>query len=136
MANSSKPDSSRAPQWDDTRMETLMGSLLRVGVVVSASIVAVGGVLYLLHFGAEPPHHRIFRGEPADLRSVSGIVRACAHGDSRAIIQTGLLLLIATPVARVAFAAYAFGRGRDRLYVAISLVVLAALLYGLLAPYF
>ena len=43
-----------APQWDDTTLETTMGSLLRLGVIISASIVAFGGLLYLLHFGARP----------------------------------------------------------------------------------
>jgi len=52
------------------------------------------------------------------------------HG--RGIIQLGLLFLIATPVARVAFAAFAFSIERDWLYVAISTFVLLVLLYSLL----
>jgi len=50
-----------------------------------------------------------------------------AHG----IIQLGLLLLIATPVARVAFSVVAFAAERDWLYVAITLIVLAILIYSL-----
>jgi uncharacterized membrane protein len=47
------------------------------------------------------------------------------------MIQLGLLFLIATPVARVAFSVYAFMRERDKTYVIITLIVLAILLYSL-----
>jgi uncharacterized membrane protein len=53
------------------------------------------------------------------------------HG--RGIIQLGLLLLIATPIARVAFAAYGFARQRDWMYVGIAAFVLSVLLYGVFA---
>ena len=43
------------------------------------------------------------------------------------IIQMGLLLLIATPVARVVFSVFAFAVQRDSLYVAVTLVVLVVL---------
>jgi uncharacterized membrane protein len=48
------------------------------------------------------------------------------------LIQLGLLLLIATPVARVAFSAAAFAMQRDRLYVVVALIVLAVLMYSLM----
>ena len=48
-------------------------------------------------------------------------------GRGRALIQLGLLLLIATPVARVAFSVFAFERQRDWTYVGITLFVLAVL---------
>jgi uncharacterized membrane protein len=51
-------------------------------------------------------------------------------GDPATIIQLGVLLLIATPVARVAFALVAFAIERDRLYVAVSATVLAVLLFS------
>ena len=50
---------------------------------------------------------------------------------SRGLIQFGLLLLIAVPVARVAFSVVAFALQRDRTYVVVTLIVLAVLLYGL-----
>jgi uncharacterized membrane protein len=42
-----------------------------------------------------------------------------------------LLVLIATPVARVAFLAYIFARQQDKLYTAVALIVLALLAYSL-----
>jgi uncharacterized membrane protein len=47
------------------------------------------------------------------------------------LIQLGLLLLIATPVARVAFSVAVFAMQRDRLYVVVALIVLAVLMYSL-----
>ena len=77
---------------------------------------------------------RTFNGEPAELRHAAGIIRAALAGDGRAAAALGLLLLIATPVARVALAAYAFVRERDRLYTAVALFVLTMLVASLAAP--
>lgn len=114
------------------KMEIVVGNLLRAGVALSAAVVFVGGVIYLVRHGAEIPNYHIFRGELADLRALSGIVRDALALRGRGIIQLGLVLLIATPVARVAFLIYAFARQGDRLYAVIASIVLALLVYGLL----
>lgn len=77
------------------------------------------------------PEYHTFRGEPNGLRSIAGIWQAVRAGRGRGIIQLGLLLLIATPVARVAYLIYAFSRQKDRLYAAVALLVLLLLAYGL-----
>jgi uncharacterized membrane protein len=46
-------------------------------------------------------------------------------------MQLGLLLLIATPVARVAFSVFAFALQRDRLYVVVTLAVLGVLAFSM-----
>ena len=115
----------------DLGVEIIIGHLLRTGVLISAAVVAAGGALYLLQNGGGQPAYQVFRGEPAALRSVSGVVGGAFSGDSRGIIQFGLLLLIATPVARVLFSVFAFWWEKDGLYVAITLVVLAVLLFSL-----
>jgi uncharacterized membrane protein len=73
----------------------------------------------------------VFRGEPSDLRGLRGIWHAARGLRARGIIQLGLLILVATPVARVVLAAIAFARERDWLYAAIALIVFAGLLFGL-----
>ncbi len=118
-------------QWTDEDLEEVIGNLLRWGVIVAAVLVLIGGALYLLRHGALPPNYEVFHGEPADLRSVGGIVSGALSLSGRGIIQLGLLLLIATPVARVAFSAFGFQRERDYTYTAITLFVLALLLYSL-----
>jgi len=81
--------------------------------------------------GKSVPHYRVFQGEPSDLRTVGGIVRDAAARNGRGIIQLGLLFLIATPVARVVFSVFAFAVQRDRLYVVVTLIVFAVLLFSL-----
>jgi len=117
--------------WSDQRVEQAIGRLLRVGVVAAAALVAVGAVLYLAHHGGELADYRVFRGERADLRSVGGVLAGARELAGRDVIQLGLLVLLATPVARVAFSVVAFAFQRDRLYVAVTLFVLAILLWSL-----
>jgi uncharacterized membrane protein len=100
-------------------------------VTLSAAIVFLGGVIYLKHHGHEIVHLETFHGEPETLKSPRGIVHGALAGSGSAIIELGLLLLIATPVARVAFSAVAFALERDYLYVVITLIVLVVLLYSL-----
>ena len=117
--------------WNDQRVETIVAHLLRVGVWLAAWVVALGGIIFLFRHGHEMPPYARFVGEPAEYCRVAGIVRGSASLHGRNIIQLGLLLLIATPIARVAFSAVAFVLERDRLYVAITLIVLAVLLFSL-----
>lgn len=116
---------------DSERMDNIIGNLLRTGVGLAAALVFTGGVIYLFRHGAETPGYAVFRGEPADLRTLTGILHDVQSLRGRGIIQFGLLVLIATPVARVAFLAYIFARQRDRLYTAVALSVLALLAYSL-----
>ena len=93
--------------------------------------VLIGGVLYLSRHGHEVPDYAAFHGEPESLKSPIDIFQGVMQLNARAIIQLGLLLLIATPVARVLFSAIAFAIERDGMYVVITLVVLAILLFSL-----
>jgi len=117
--------------WTDQRIEYIVGNLLRAGVLLAAAVVVLGGAIFLLRHGREMPHYAVFSGEPADLRTVSGILSGAGSLRGRNIIQLGLLLLIATPVFRVAFSVVAFALERDRLYVGVTLVVLAVLTFSL-----
>ena len=96
-----------------------------------AAAFFAGAVLFLVRHGAEAPNYRAFQSEPADLRTVPGIVQDTLMGRGRGLIQLGLLLLIATPIVRVAFSLVAFALERDRVYVVVTTIVLAVLLYGL-----
>jgi len=115
----------------EKRFETLIGQLLRVGVTLSAVIVFGGGVYYLFQHQGPAQNFHVFRGEPENLRYFSGIFDFAVALHSRGFIQLGLLVLLATPVARVAFSVIGFASERDWLYVAITLGVLALLVYGL-----
>jgi len=119
----------------DQRVDEIIGALLRFGVGLAAAVVAIGGIWYLIQYGLSAPSYHVFRSEPADLRSVRRIVRSLPGFQPQDVIQFGLVLLIATPVARVIFSVVAFWRQRDRAYVLITLIVLAVLMYSLLGKH-
>jgi uncharacterized membrane protein len=113
----------------DRRLDQSLGELLRAGVAIAAIVVLFGGVAYVVAAWNAPADHHTF--QPDELRTPTGIIRAAWERDVRGIIQLGLLLLLATPIARVVFTVFAFARQRDWAYVVITLIVLGLLLFCL-----
>ncbi len=109
-----------------------MGRLLQAGVFLATAVVLLGAVALMAKHGGDAVAFGTFRGTASHLTSVGAIVRGTLARDPRAIVQLGLVLLIATPVARVALTLVAFVVQRDRLYVALTTFVLLVLSYGLL----
>lgn len=115
----------------DQRIDQIMGLLLRTGVIIAASIVFLGGIVYLIRHPLPTVNYRTFQGEPEQYKSISGIFRDAMALHGRGLIQLGLLLLIATPVARVVFSVFAFLYERDWKYVMFTLIVLGLLMFSL-----
>jgi uncharacterized membrane protein len=130
-ANALPPEEPRMARWSDREVDQVIGRLLQIGVLISTVVVLIGGARLLMTMGSAPVDFSVFRTESSELRSVGAALHAALSGDPRAIIQLGLVLLIATPVARVALTLIAFVLQRDRLYVLLTTIVLALLLYGL-----
>jgi len=118
--------------WADEAIEAVLGHLLRAGVTIAAILVAAGGLRYLMEHGAAPPPGRLFTGEPVSLRQVAGTFHGALRFHGRATIMAGLLVLIATPVARVGASLIAFLEQRDRTYAGLTAFVLAVLAAGLM----
>lgn len=121
----------RIGRTSDKALELWLGKLLRSGVILAALVVFAGGVWYLGAASGTVENYRTFRGEPAALTHVTEIIRDAVSWHALGLIQLGLLLLIATPVARVLFSVIGFARERDWMYVGFTLIVLATLLYSL-----
>lgn len=119
------------PVVSDEEVELRVGALLTAGVLVASVLVATGGLVYLIKYGGTRPQHETFTGEPGDLTSLGGIVKAATQLRGRGLIQLGFLVLLATPIARVAFSLYSFIRQRDRTYVVMTAFVLVLLLGSL-----
>lgn len=117
--------------WNDKRLETLVGIMLRTGVLLAAAVVLTGGVLYLVQQHGVRADYTHFRPEPAQFATLKGAATGFLTLQPRSIIMLGLLILIATPVARVVMCVVGFLMERDRLYVAVSSLVLVILLYSL-----
>jgi uncharacterized membrane protein len=117
---------------DDARMERAMGVLLRFGVVLASTAVLAGVVFYLQDHAHQLVDYRYFKAYSFGLRHRGELFAGSARDNAASIVEVGILLLIATPVARVVFAVVAFALERDRLYTAISAAVLAVLIFSLL----
>ncbi len=115
----------------DRAMEIVIGQMLRYGVVGSGVVVAAGGVLYLGKSYGVATRYATFHATAPSLRTIAGVLHGVGRLDPESLIQLGILLLIATPVARVVFCLVGFLVQRDHVYVAISLLVLAILTYSL-----
>jgi len=109
----------------DQRLDIIIGNLLRIGVTIAALVVLAGGIWYLASPTLPPSHYMHFAPTVRGVRSISAL------SPPRAVILAGLLILIATPVARVLFSLIAFALEGDRLYVVATLIVLLVLLYSI-----
>jgi uncharacterized membrane protein len=118
-------------RWSDEDIQRFVGRTLQFGVLLAAAVILIGAIAVLVQHGGARADYRTFQPGPESLRSVTSILRSSMALDSRAIVQLGLLLLIATPVARVMLTLVAFVLQRDRAYVIVTTIVLALLLYGL-----
>ena len=126
------PQPAHRADWSDDRIEQWVATLLRGGVYLAAGVTTLGGIALLVQHGRAIADYRVFHGEPAGLVSLHGVLSGVGRLESHSVAQLGLMLLIATPVARVLVSLVGFLLQRDRLYAAITAVVLAVLLFSLL----
>jgi uncharacterized membrane protein len=117
--------------WSQRDMELYVGKLLRYGVMTACAITLLGGIIYIFqgngtipNYKPMPGGHDAFVGVQHYLRDISTIIPRILHFEGAAIIQFGVIVLIATPILRVAFSVFAFLVEKDYLYVGITLLVL------------
>jgi uncharacterized membrane protein len=107
-------------------------TVLRVGVVLSIVIILIGIVTTFVHhpeyFSSRPELGALTSPQTHFPNTFGDVIDGVRHGEGQAIIMAGLLVLIATPVARVALSVIIFIIARDRLYTAITATVLLILL--------
>ncbi len=113
-------------------IDLLLGYLLIIMILLSAAIIAYGGIAYLLQEGSAMPHDQVFSGEPRGLRGIPGILGSMGVNHNLAIIQMGLLLLLLMPVVRLILTAIHFILEKDRLYTLLSIFTLAVVVLSLL----
>ena len=109
----------------------LVSRLLRTGVLTAATIAFIGGILFFIQHPESIFAYNNFAGEPARLRNVAVIIREAFAFKSRAVIQFGILVLIATPVLRVIFSLVGFALEKNWTFVVITGIVFSVLLYSL-----
>jgi uncharacterized membrane protein len=105
--------------------------ILRIGVLTSATVIILGGILFAIQHPDAVFSFKSFAGEPERLRNAGEIFREAHLLRSRSVIQLGILVLIATPVLRVIFSFIEFLIHRDCIYVLITAIVITTLFYSL-----
>jgi uncharacterized membrane protein len=114
----------------DEELEAVIGQLLRYGVILSSLIVCIGGVIYLFRHSHELPRYTTFLGEPEKMKKPGLMWRSAIRWESPALIQLGLCVLIATPIARIAISIIGYLLEKDYLYVCFTIAVLAVILWN------
>ncbi len=114
----------------DQKLERAMGLMLQIGVTIAALVVLLGGVLRLVQAPKLMSDYKHFHGAPPALEHPDSTLVAAFHGNGSAVIEAGILILIATPICRVLFGVVGFALMRDRLYTYVSAFVLAILLFS------
>lgn len=113
------------------KVELVISTLLRVGVVTSLILVSIGFVVMFL----QHPQSLLSSDQLSLLTSmhaefphtIADVFHGVAQFQGQAIIAIGLLTLIATPVMRVAVAIFAFIFQDDMIFTVITTVVLLLL---------
>jgi uncharacterized membrane protein len=123
----------------DTKLQRLIGATLRSGVLVASITGIVGGLLFWAAGGSQPVSFHLFKGTQSPYASPDLMLRQAfeLHGVAQsgrglAITQLGVMALLLTPIIRVVFSIIGFALERDRIYVAITCIVLATLMGSLL----
>jgi uncharacterized membrane protein len=113
-------------------VEIVISDLLRVGVILSLSIVFIGTVLTFIHhpdyISSAAELHRLTTPGAQFPQDAADVISGLTHLQGRAVVILGLLLLIATPVMRVAVSIFAFVYEEDPPFVVITSIVLLLLL--------
>ncbi len=118
--------------FKDKDMQAIIGWILRIGISASMVLVFIGGVFFVYRHGHSIPDYKDFKGVPYFIHNTGGILEGVRNLKGQAIIQLGIILLIATPVIRVAFSAIGFILEKDHLYTLITLIVLLIILVSML----
>ncbi len=119
----------------DKDIQLVIGKVLRWGVLLSMAVVIFGGGVYLYRHGLSILDYSTFKGQPDLTSNFIAIIHGVLTFRGRAIIQLGILLLIATPIIRVAYSAIGFITEKDYLYTGIALLVLAIIMASMLGGF-
>lgn len=111
-----------------------VSKVLRYGTILSAIVLALGLAGLLLNEPAEVPRtvqSMLSSGFGAPTLDPAALMSGLASGSPLNVLEVGTLVLLATPLSRVAASVVLFAKEKDRTYVAITLLVLTMLLFAI-----
>src|SRR5438093_11653025 len=119
-----------------TDFNAVIGLVLRYGVIISFTIIAFGSILLFVEgqtgYSPETTAEQMFAAQNRVPIGIVPLIQGVASVKPYAIIDLGLLVLLATPIARVFISVFLFLEERRYMFVAITLTVLAILLFSIL----
>lgn len=128
------PDAAASRDAAVHRSELIISTMLRAGVLTSVALVLIGTIVTFIHH----PSYLTSNADLATLKAsdafpttIPAVARGLAHFEGRAVVMLGLLVLLATPILRVAVSIVTFAQQRDRVFVVITSTVLFLLLLSL-----
>lgn len=114
------------------RVELLISQLLRYGIAISLALIVVGTVITFLHhpsyISSSDALLRLTKPGAAFPHTLHDVAAGLLSLRGQGFVTIGLLLLIATPVLRVAVSIFGFMYQGDRVFTAITTLVLCLLL--------
>jgi uncharacterized membrane protein len=126
---------------DPESMNAVVGKVLRYGVLISAAVIIIGMLELIATNGTSDVSGSVIYYPNAiphgnfDI-SLSGLASGLIGLQPYSLIELGAIILIATPVSRVLISVFLFAAEGDRVYVAVTAVVLSLLLFSMLvAPF-
>jgi uncharacterized membrane protein len=119
--NQNQKSSSHEYGIENVGLTVVVSRVLQIGVILSSIIIGFGMLLSFLHSGSQQINVQL-PFTPTQI--ISGVLAL----QPEAVIFLGLIILIATPVIRVAISIVSFAFEHDRTFVVISSIVLAILL--------
>ncbi len=130
-AESGKTKKSFKSVFDDKDIHTIIGELLRWGIIISSVLVLAGGITFLIRHGASKADYTVFHAESSIYLSLGKIIHGVLEWKGKDVIQLGLIVLIATPTARLLFSLVSFMIEKDRIYIIITLIVLSVIAFSM-----
>ncbi len=131
--NTPAPDHDQATE----KMELALGQLLRIGVGLSIALITLG---LLVSFIRHPNFvydqgalHTLVTKDAVFPSTIPQIYHGLATMPGRAIICLGLLVLLATPILRVAVSAMVFFKRKDWPFAFLTTAVLLVLIISILS---
>lgn len=112
-------------------LEIISSYVLRGGVIVSCSLIAVGVIALLVDSRSSPLPQGLQQMVQSDYAKPTLDAGTLIHGvlafSPIFVIQLGLIILLATPVVRTIVSAIYFAVEKDKMYLAISIFILTVL---------
>ena len=116
--------------------ELLISNVLRIGTIASFCVVMLGMIVSFIHnpeYLHSPDQFKQLTSAGASFpHTFSALWAGLLQFHGQAIVEAGIVMLIATPVLRVAVSIGAFVLQKDRIFIIISSLVLILLIISFL----